>query len=66
MTPNVETRVNGMPVNKALNYFGGLDRRYRRIWKTYIPKRQLWNAEHTASKKKKKRKRYEFKSKRQD
>lgn len=60
-----ETRVNGMSVNKALNYFGALDRRYRRIWKDYVPKRQVWVSEHLASKKgkKKKRARFNFKNK---
>lgn len=58
-----ETRVNGMSVNKALNYFGALDRRYRRIWKDYVPKRQVWVSEYLASKKgkKTKRKRFTFK-----
>lgn len=62
---HTETKLNGMPIKKARSFFLALERRYRRTYKTYHPRRQLWNTEQMmAGKKSKKRHdRFKFKKK---
>lgn len=50
-----ETKVNGFTIKKAKELFDALDRKYRREWKTYVPRRQLWNVAERAQAKKKRR-----------
>lgn len=50
-----ETKVNGLSIKKAKEVFDAIDRKYRRIYKTYVPRRQLWNVAKRAEEKKKRR-----------